>query len=105
MTGKPADEQRQFEQLIENNFSVSHLKHPQIRGRLLYGVSFLGLGLLTMSIIGESSSTLETTLGMTLLVISTLGLLKMVDELACFVIGSHSCNQCRRKNSKWGRDE
>lgn len=101
MTGKPADEQRQFEQLIENNFSVSHLKHPQIRGRLLYGVSFLGLGLLTMSIIGESSSTL----GMTLLVISTLGLLKMVDELACFVIGSHSCNQCRRENSKWGRDE
>jgi len=101
VTGKPADEQRQFEQLIENNFSVSHLKHPQIRGRLLYGVSFLGLGLLTMSIIGESSSTL----GMTLLVISTLGLLKMVDELACFVIGSHSCNQCRRANSKWGRDE
>jgi len=101
VTGKPADEQRQFEQLIENNFSVSHLKHPQIRGRLLYGVSFLGLGLLTMSIIGESSSTL----GMTLLVISTLGLLKMVDELACFVIGSHSCNQCRRENSKWGRDE
>ena len=101
MTGKHADEQRQFEQLIENNFSVSHLKHPQIRGRLLYGVSFLGLGLLTMSIIGESSSTL----GMTLLVISTLGLLKMVDELACFVIGSHSCNQCRRENSKWGRDE
>lgn len=105
MTGRPADEQRRYEQIFENDFSLRDVGHPAIRDRIITALVGVVVGYGGLILFGDATTLGEIAIGVVIVAVGAIVALGMVDEIACFAVDRHTCHECRERDERWEPDE